>query len=229
MYIKCGAQARLRRQTDDASKQEQSLLGMAIDALRGFIEGDGGPFSFFTKIFKWIVSPFKLIVDLIRDPMQIIKLAKQGYQEAKQILGSIFGPKFSKRLTSGIRRCNSKCDCGTYPSTGKGRYHPGVGLTATKSDADKSEVGNDIMSPTGAIVIAADSKKLIITLAPTDSSLEEYEIILENVRPNVVVGDTVQLQSKIGTVGNSDVCGTSAFHLSMRKRADPENGPLPIA
>ena len=219
---------RLRRDTSSAAKQESSVLSMAIEALKKFISGDGqgggGPFGLFTKIFDWIISPFKAVVDLIRDPYKIIKMAKAAYQEAKQIIGGIFGPKFSKRFTSGIRRCVPKCDCGTYPSTAADKYNPGVGLVATNSAADTSVPGKDIMSPVGGVVLAADPAKLTVTIAPSDSSLDTFEIILENVRPLVQRGDTVQLSAKIGVVGNNADCGANTFHLSMRKKADAEGG-----
>ena len=150
-----------------------------------------------------------------------------AFFSAMLLLGAsgVGAAKFSARFTAGVRACSPICDCGTYPSTGgrKG-YNRGVGLIATNGRSDTLVPGKDIMSPVGGVVLAADAAKLTMTIAPFDSSLDTFEIILENVRPLVQRGDTVQLSAKIGVVGNNADCGANTFHLSMRKKADVEAG-----
>ena len=261
---------RMRRQADadpddSAAAQEVTIWQQTMTTLGAFFgdqtAGRAGPFRVFQQIKEWILDPFQIIHDIITLPFKLIKLAKKGYEAAKELIGTVFGPKFSGRFTFGVRECTNACECGTYPSTGKGVYpdNPGIGLRAVNSgdsaaqnnetsgggrrrsfadalggisvsggggtSTDSLQPGMDIVAPFGAVVVDISDNKII--LGGSDSAFSSFEVILDNVRPTVTVGDTVGVGELIGHVADASLCTPlnqvgGVFHLSMRKKADAE-------
>ena len=225
-----GRHKRLRKDDSAPAQQEASILGSTLEALKLFLSADGDgkgkAFGIFGKIFNWLVKPFKTIVDLIRTPFEIFKLAKEGFAQAKELLGRTFGPKLSVAFTGGIRACFGKCECGTYPSTGgDNKYEGGVGLYGVdmQSKTGKVEVGGDIVAPAGGVLLSVSKDS--VTIAPASHAFSDYELILRNVRSTMKRGDEVSAGQVIGKVADAEGngCGKNTFHFAMRIKAKEES------
>ena len=67
------------------------------------------------------IKPIVTIYDTFKQLYNMQDVARSAFETARAMLNKIMAPKFSMKFTTGVRKCNSKCGCGAFPSTGKKR------------------------------------------------------------------------------------------------------------
>lgn len=164
-----------------------------------------GIYAPFKEIIDTVVGGVRKVMVMLETAATIVPKAKKAFQRISSLIAGAFPPKFSFSFAKRLRPCTGACDCGTYPSTGKGKYETGMGVTGNSKD---------ISAPCAAMVIA--NGKTTLTLACTSTDFAQYLVTIENIRPSVFRGAEIRADQKVGVVASNE-CGKDTFHVSLKE------------
>jgi hypothetical protein len=155
---------------------------------------------------------------------------RKSYEQVKAELDRIFGIRFDHRFPQNIRQCNASCGCGLYPSTADGRFTDfGIDLLIPRDQ--------QVVSPfSGLARLAnssdsmADSNMWAVQLFPSDFSLNNYELLIDNIATVSSLSQNlryVKVGEPIGWSRGNGGCGMQDFiHVAVKERSESREKAL---
>ena len=183
-------------------------------ALEKFIE----PLAPLLKIVEPFIKAYTSAINVIKTAIRAYEILREKYEEVKDLIERLFGPKFNRNFPRQIRGgdiCKeTKCECGYYPTTsGDSKiYKKGVQL--------EMEEGDGLVAPTSGLYLRVPDNQVLIY---PSGSFSKYVIMIHNVQllHNITSsGVNVQGGDMIGTVtGNEFECQPNFIHFTMMSKS----------
>ena len=190
----------------------------AYSDLKVAFEAFTKPLAPLLDIVQPFVTAYNSAVNLITTAINAYETLRATYNDVKNLIERLFGPKFHRSFPRQIRGSDgceaSRCGCGYYPTTsGDPRvYKDGLQIEISS--------GSKLVAPTSGLYMRVPDNQVIIY--PT-GSFRRYVILIHNVNllSNVTTGGvTVEGGDQIGTVtANPFGCDSNFIHFTVMTRS----------
>ena len=176
------------------------------------------PLAPLLDIVQPFVTAYNSAVNLITTAINAYESLRATYNDVKNLIERIFGPKFHRSFPRQIRGSDgceaSKCECGYYPTTSgdASLYKDGLQLEVAS--------GAKLVAPTSGLYMRVPDNQVIIY--PT-GSFRRYVILIHNIRllSNITSGGVnVEGGDQIGTVSDNQFgCDSNFIHFTVMTRS----------